>query len=519
MAEVAANTIGANGRLVRVGADYHDLGKSLQPKYFIENVSPGETSPHDSLPPEVSCDAIFAHVTEGVRLGRKEGLPERVVDFMHMHHGDGLLAYFWSKCQEQGNPEALDEEDFRYPGVKPQTRETAILAICDAVEAASRTLKQPEARAIENLVQRIVYGKLHLGQLDESSLSMSDLRRVSNSLIETIKHAHHVRVEYPWQREQREDEKRERDEEQLTEAASPRGLEAAAARRAPALGRSATQRILSEPPLDSLDLPRAYWRAGARERTRNDLGNAATERVSTDQALARGETTTTPDRPATDPEALVEADQPALSETPVALQRAESPAEAVAIAPAAEEGSGRSRVSRPDAVTEAPPLNDPHKRVTRPVDAAQPEPEPRVPPPQAMQPVATTLPGPVGEAVAAAEPEPAAEPEQSARPTEPVAVESDDNARPTEPQAVTLPGPAMEPPPPPGSKRAKRSTIELMKDDDDAPTPLAELAASDAAPSVESHRAQSEDGSLEPGVMVVGPPPKTLTRRGAKDDD
>jgi putative nucleotidyltransferase with HDIG domain len=104
MAEVAANTIGANGRLVRVGAYYHDLGKSLQPKYYIENLG-GEASPHDSLPPTVSCDAIFAHVTEGVRVGRKAGLHERIIDFMHMHHGDGLLEYFWAKCQEQGNPD------------------------------------------------------------------------------------------------------------------------------------------------------------------------------------------------------------------------------------------------------------------------------------------------------------------------------------------------------------------------------------------------------------------------------
>ncbi|MEO8699188.1 MAG: HDIG domain-containing metalloprotein, partial [Kofleriaceae bacterium] len=167
MAEIAANTIGANGRLVRVGAYYHDLGKSLQPKYFIENLEPGETSPHDKLPPDASCDAIFAHVTEGIVAARKAGLHERIVDFMHMHHGDGVLEYFWGKCREQGNPRNMSIEEFRYPGHPPQSRETAILAICDAVEAASRTLKKPEPAAIQSLVQRIVYGKLHLGQLDE----------------------------------------------------------------------------------------------------------------------------------------------------------------------------------------------------------------------------------------------------------------------------------------------------------------------------------------------------------------
>ena len=200
LAEIAANAIGANGKLVRVGAYYHDLGKSLHPKYFIENLEPGETSPHDQLPPEVSCDAIFAHVVEGLSTARKAGLHERIVDFMHMHHGDGVLEYFWAKCQEQGNAKGLTASDFRYPGVRPQTRETAILAICDAVEAASRTIKKADNAAIASLVQRIVYGKLHLGQLDESGLSMRDLRVIADSLRETIRHANHGRIEYPWQK-------------------------------------------------------------------------------------------------------------------------------------------------------------------------------------------------------------------------------------------------------------------------------------------------------------------------------
>ena len=204
MAETAASAIGANARLVRVGALYHDLGKSLAPKYFIENLEPGETSPHDKLPPEVSTDAIFAHVTEGIAAARKAGLHERIVDFMHMHHGNGVLEYFWGKALEQGNPSNFTAEDFRYPGHPPQSRETAILAICDAVEAASRTLKKPDEKSIDALVQRIVYGKLHLGQLDESGLSMADLRIVSNSLKETIRYANHERIEYPWQRAQQD---------------------------------------------------------------------------------------------------------------------------------------------------------------------------------------------------------------------------------------------------------------------------------------------------------------------------
>ena len=194
MAELAANAIGANGRLVRVGAYYHDLGKSLAPKYFVENLEPGETSPHDKLAPDASSEAIFAHVTEGVAAARKAGLHERIVDFMHMHHGNAVLEHFWAKCQADGNPKRLTAEAFRYPGVPPQTRETAILAICDAVEAASRTIKKAQ---IDSVVQRIVYGKLHLGQLDEADLSMGDLRRIADSLRDTIQHANHGRVEVP----------------------------------------------------------------------------------------------------------------------------------------------------------------------------------------------------------------------------------------------------------------------------------------------------------------------------------
>jgi cyclic-di-AMP phosphodiesterase PgpH len=229
MAEIAANAIGASGRLVRVGAYYHDLGKSLQAKYFIENIEPGEVSPHEQLPPEVSCDAIFAHVTEGIVAARRARLHERVIDFMHMHHGSGVLEYFWAKCQRQGNPKNLTIDAFRYPGVPPQSRETAILAICDAVEAAARTLKQPDPASIDQLVQRIVYGKLHLGQLDESGLSMADLRRISDSLRETIRHAHHGRIEYPWQQEG------EKEGERTHSAAR------------------------FEPRLDSLDAPRPPW--------------------------------------------------------------------------------------------------------------------------------------------------------------------------------------------------------------------------------------------------------------------
>jgi cyclic-di-AMP phosphodiesterase PgpH len=261
MAEIAANEIGASGRLVRVGAYYHDLGKSLQAKYFIENIEPGETSPHEHLPPEVSCDAIFAHVTEGIVAARRAKLHERVIDFMHMHHGNGVLEYFWAKCQRQGNPKQLGVESFRYPGVPPQSRETAILAICDAVEAASRTLKKPDSASIGSLVQRIVYGKLHLGQLDESGLSMSDLRKISDSLRETIRHAHHGRIEYPWQEQQAQGDRAEAGASTGGSTGAATGGSTGAATGTGELpgDRSGERPLSQEPRLDSLDAPRPPW--------------------------------------------------------------------------------------------------------------------------------------------------------------------------------------------------------------------------------------------------------------------
>jgi putative nucleotidyltransferase with HDIG domain len=268
MAELAATSIGANALLTRVGAYFHDLGKSSAPQYYIENLHPGEPSPHDSLDPDVSADAIFAHCTEGVRLGRAASIPEPVLDFMHMHHGNGLLEYFWHKNQEQGNPKGLSEKQFRYPGLPPQTKETGILAICDAVEAASRTLKNPSERDLTSLVQRIVFGKLRLGQLDQSGLTSSDLKQLCNSLVDTLKNSFHVRIEYPWQKEERAAMAASSDGRQGGgagreaggagrdgDAAAPRPVDAEA---------SITSRLPMAERLDSADSPRPGGHPGKR---------------------------------------------------------------------------------------------------------------------------------------------------------------------------------------------------------------------------------------------------------------
>lgn len=209
LAEAAAAAIGADSLLTRVGAYYHDLGKTVQPKYFVENLEPGEVSPHEALEPDVSADAIMAHVVEGTKILRRGGIPEPVVEFAYTHHGTSVIEYFWHKCLEQGNPKELKESFFRYPGMRPRTRETAILMLIDSIEAAARTIDPPSREKFEEMVHRIFFVKLRQGQLDESGITMEDIRVLTQKITDTLCSAYHSRIKYPWQNRQ------ERGEEQL----------------------------------------------------------------------------------------------------------------------------------------------------------------------------------------------------------------------------------------------------------------------------------------------------------------
>lgn len=199
LAEAAANAIGADALLTRVGAYYHDLGKSCQAKYFVENLQPGEPTPHRHIPPDLSADAIMAHVVEGVNILRRGRIPEPVVEFAYTHHGTSVIEYFWHKTLEEGNPRERDEAFFRYPGMRPRTKETAILMLVDSVEAASRTIDPPEREKFEEMVQRIVFVKLRQGQLDESGLTLAELRTISTQLVDSLCSIYHSRIKYPWQ--------------------------------------------------------------------------------------------------------------------------------------------------------------------------------------------------------------------------------------------------------------------------------------------------------------------------------
>ncbi|HEX7478307.1 MAG TPA: HDIG domain-containing protein [Polyangiales bacterium] len=199
LAEAASAAIGCDALLTRVGAYYHDLGKTVQAKYFVENLDRGERSPHEDLDPDISADAIMAHVVEGTRILREGRIPEAVIEFVYTHHGTSVIEYFWHKCLSQGNPKALTEDAFRYPGMRPRTRETAILMLVDSVEAGARTVDPPTREKFLEMVQRVLFVKLQQAQLDESGLRVADLRELTAQLTDTLCSSYHKRIRYPWQ--------------------------------------------------------------------------------------------------------------------------------------------------------------------------------------------------------------------------------------------------------------------------------------------------------------------------------
>ncbi|MBI0576388.1 HD family phosphohydrolase [Neobacillus cucumis] len=194
LSESACEAIGANGLLARVGSYYHDIGKTRRPNFFIENQLHLE-NPHDKLPPEKSANIIIAHVTDGANELKKYHMPKEIIDIAEQHHGTSLLKFFYHKALQ--NDEEPKEEDFRYPGPKAQTKESAVVGIADSVEAAVRSLTQPTPLLIESLVKKIVADRLQDGQLNECDLTLKELEAVTHTLCETLKGIFHSRIEYP----------------------------------------------------------------------------------------------------------------------------------------------------------------------------------------------------------------------------------------------------------------------------------------------------------------------------------
>lgn len=199
LAESAAEAIGANALFVKVAALYHDIGKLSRPLYFVENQK--NVNPHDKISPNVSRLIIFSHIKEGITLAKKYGLPSTIIDMIPQHHGTKPLTYFYGKARalarQTGNDEEPDENAYRYVGPKPQTKEAAILMIADGVEAASRSLKQPNPRKLQNVVDNIIRFCLEDGQLDESNLTLKELRKIREAMFRTLNLMFHQRVSYP----------------------------------------------------------------------------------------------------------------------------------------------------------------------------------------------------------------------------------------------------------------------------------------------------------------------------------
>ena len=199
IAQAAAESIGANGLLVRVGAYFHDIGKMLKPGYFVENQL-GKDNCHESLLPAMSTLVIIAHVKDGADLARQHNLPDSIIDFIQQHHGTTLVEYFYRRANEQkeSDPEAaaVDEGSYRYPGPKPQTREAAVLMLADAVESAARTLVEPAPARIESLVEEISMKRLLDGQFDECGLTLRELRTIQQSLMKSLAAVYHGRIKY-----------------------------------------------------------------------------------------------------------------------------------------------------------------------------------------------------------------------------------------------------------------------------------------------------------------------------------
>ena len=212
LAEAAAEKIGANAPMCRVCSYFHDVGKLKKPGYFIENQHEGAENPHDSLTPTMSALVVVAHVKDGVDLAVKNKLNPRIIDVIQEHHGDSLVYFFYRRAQEQKKAEmekvdrrlenaedlpTIDEKNFRYPGPRPSSRESGIIALADTIESASRSLRKPTPAKIRTLVDDLVRAKINDGQLDACPLTLRELAIVKESFSSTLRSMLHSRIDYP----------------------------------------------------------------------------------------------------------------------------------------------------------------------------------------------------------------------------------------------------------------------------------------------------------------------------------
>ncbi|MBQ9010671.1 MAG: HDIG domain-containing protein, partial [Clostridia bacterium] len=195
LAEAAAEAVGANALLCRVGAYYHDIGKLIRPMYFKENQM-GE-NPHDHTDPRVSTAILTEHTLDGVELAKKHHLPEPIIDMIRQHHGDTPVMYFYAKAVQEYGEENVHIGEFRYAGPKPQTAEAGILMMADTVEAAVRSIQEPTHEKISQMIRKLIRGKMEDGQLDDCPLTFRDIGRITFAFETVLQGVFHERIEYP----------------------------------------------------------------------------------------------------------------------------------------------------------------------------------------------------------------------------------------------------------------------------------------------------------------------------------
>ncbi len=200
LAETAAEKIGANPLLARVGAYYHDVGKIITPQNFVENQLNNQNV-HENLTPEESVELISRHVKEGIELAREYDVPQEVIDFIPMHHGTMVISFFYEKARKLYGEEKVNIDDFRYPGPKPNTKETAIIMLADGSESAVRSIEEPDPNKVENVIEKIIKSRIEDGQLDNSPITFHDIDKIKEAFISILLGQHHRRIRYPKQEE------------------------------------------------------------------------------------------------------------------------------------------------------------------------------------------------------------------------------------------------------------------------------------------------------------------------------
>ncbi len=209
IAEAAAEQIGANPMLARVGSYYHDIGKTITPQNFVENQLDNHNI-HENLKPEQSVNLIRSHVQEGINLANENDLPQEIIDFIPMHHGTSIMSYFYETAKKINGEENVNEVDFRYSGPKPNSKETAIVMLADGCESAVRSIEEPDALKVENVIKNIFKSRIDDGQLNESPLTYSDVNKMKEAFLNILLGQHHRRIKYPDQDKLEKGEKEEK---------------------------------------------------------------------------------------------------------------------------------------------------------------------------------------------------------------------------------------------------------------------------------------------------------------------